>query len=139
MRPRWFLASPLALLSALGLIYICRDRYRVVAYKDADPSTATVRRLFGTAKLEIECYGSMIKGTDLSDRRYRTSRDRQATWEGVVGTDHWVFGCRPLPIGFTVKLHRQKYPANFLEYDTSQEGETDTYFSHSYWKVVWER
>ncbi len=129
----------LVAVSAFVAIYISHDRWKVIAYKDGEPARATIRSFFGATSLEVECFGSMIKGTDLSKPGYRTSADKPATWEGVVGTDHWVFGCRPLSIGFTVKLHRQKYPANFLEYDTSQEGQTDTYFSHSYWKVLSEK
>jgi hypothetical protein len=118
--------------------WIYRDSYKVLAY-DGDNATATVRELLGTTRLNIRCYGSLDKSTDLSKPGYRTSPDTPATWEGVVGTDHWWGGCRPLPIGFTVTMYRQKYPANYLDYDTAQENLSDIRFSHSYWEVLSER
>jgi hypothetical protein len=112
------------------------DEYKVLAFsEDGLKEIAKVRSSRGDI-LSIECYGSTIKGTDLSSPGYRTVPDKPATWEGVVGTDHWRYGCRPLPIGWTVTMVREKYPANYLEYDASQEKGTDTYFGHSYWKIV---
>lgn len=113
------------------------DEYKVLAYSEAptEKATATVQDSVGE-KLEIQCYGSTVKGTDLSKPEYRTSPDKPASWEGVVGTDHWMDGCRPLPIGWRVTMVRNKYPANYLDYDAAQEERSDTYFSHSYWRIL---
>ena len=128
-------------LLALSLVSLgCRssrlhDEYEVLAYNDV---SATLEDSAGTV-LEVECDGSITEGTDPSDPGYSTSPDKPGTWEGVVGTDRWMAGCRPLPIGWTVKMTRKKYPANYLECDTAQETGTDTYFSYSYWKILSQR
>ncbi|HEY4681847.1 MAG TPA: hypothetical protein VIH17_01190 [Candidatus Acidoferrales bacterium] len=135
------------LLVALAVLavfwHMNREReYKVLEYNHGDKTaTATVQHVnylgfrHGPV-LQLECYGSLDKNTDLSDPAYRTSPDKPATWEGAVATKHWMHhGCRPLPIGFTVRFDRQKYPPNYLDYNTAQETTTDTWFSHSYWEV----
>ena len=130
------LVGLLAVVCDIACSRTSANKYFVLKYNDRDEwATATVRSPKGEI-LEIECYGSMMKGTDLSNPGYRTDPNKPATWEGVVGTDKWMFGCRPLPIGWSVVMVREKYPANYLDYDTAQEEKTDTYFSHSYWKIL---
>ena len=136
-------ASLVAVL--LFVILVCwnlqrRRDYRILSFSEDAKRVATVRRInylgipFGPV-IHIECYGSLDKSTDLSDPAYRTSPNKPAVWTGAVGTKHWADGgCRPLPIGFNVQFDRQKFPANYLDYDTAQEN-SDTWYWHSYWEI----
>ena|SRR5579863_842093 len=144
-------ATYLILLILLATVSLCwfvtrSGEYRVLQFIDGDlagrTASATVEpvNLLGLPrgkKLQIECYGSLDKDTNLSDPGFRTSPDKPGIWTGAVGTKHWMdSGCRPLPIGFNVRFGREKYPANYLDYDTAQEAPVDTFFGHSYWKIV---
>ena len=126
-----------ALLVFLG-IYGQRDTYKVLAYDD-EAGTAKVRWVFGGSVLDLKCYGSIDKGVDIKDPKYSASPGKPGTWYGVVGTEGWEGGCRPLPIGFTVNLHRDKYPANVLEYDAAQERDGGIRFAYTYWQIVAEQ
>src|ERR1700687_3457206 len=80
-------AIPLVVLLGLVCGISCTrtdsKTYQVLAYNDREKrASATVRSTEGTM-LEIECEGSMIKGTDLSDPKYRTDPNKPPTWEGV--------------------------------------------------------
>src|SRR5436305_1504036 len=114
---RWMVTVIVLLVLALGINCkrIHTNEYQVLGYQEGGTHATATLRTPERKILEIECYGSLLKGTDLSSPGYRTDPNKPGTWEGAVGTDHWMFGCRPLPIGESVIMVREKYPANYLD------------------------